>query len=98
VFPTFEVVGPVNGLAVTLNGEGWSFTEDILTGDIYEIDHGAGTVVGTDGANRYDIFDTAPKFFAFPPGLSSVLVVGTNATLDTTITCRYNLAFEVVHG
>jgi len=98
VFPTFEITGPVDGLSVSLDGEGWSFTEDILTGDIYEIDHGAGTVVGIGGVNRYDIFDTAPKFFAFPPGTSSVLVVGTNATLDTSITCRYNLAFEVVHG
>ncbi len=98
VFPTFEVVGPVNGLTVTLNGEGWAFTEDIVTGDIYEISHELGTVAGIGGANRYDILGAAPKFFSFPPGTSTVLVSGTGATLDTTITCNYNLAFEVVHG
>jgi len=98
VFPTFMVVGPVDGLSVTLNGEGWSFTENVATGDIYEIDHEAATVTGIGGVNRYDILDTAPKFFSFPPGNSSVLVIGTNATTDTTITCNYNLAFEVVHG
>jgi len=98
VLPTFEVVGPVAGLSVTLNGEGWSFTESVVTGDIYQINHEAGTVTGIGEVNRYDILSTAPKFFAFPPGTSSVLIVGTGATLDTTITCSYNLAYEVVHG
>ena len=98
VYPTFEIVGPVDGLSISLNGSGWAFIENIVTGDIFTIDHGAGTVTGIGGVNRYDIFDTAPKFFAFPPGLSSVLVVGTNATTDTEIKCTYNLAYEVVHG
>ena len=98
VFPTFEIVGPVNSLTVTLNGQGWAFTEDIVTGDIYQISHELGTVTGIGGANRYDILGAAPKFFSFPPGTSTVLVSGTGATLDTTITCNYNLAFEVVHG
>jgi len=98
VFPSFEVVGPVDGLTITLNGSGWSFTENVTTGDIYTVDHAAGTVTGIGGVNRYDILSTAPKFFSFPPGNSSVLVIGTNSTADTTITCNYNLAFEVVHG
>lgn len=98
VYPTFQITGPVDGLQVTLNGEGWSFTQNIATGDIYTIDHGAGTVTGIGGVNRYDIFGTTPKFFAFPPGTSSVLVIGTNATTDTVIECSYNLAYEVVHG
>ena len=98
VYPTFEVVGPVNGLQVTLNGQGWTFNENVVTGDIFEVDHEAATVTGIGGVNRYDILDTAPKFFAFPPGVSSVLVTGTNADLNTVIRSTYSLAYEVVHG
>jgi len=98
VYPTFIVTGPVDGLQVTLNGEGWAFTENLATGEQFTVDHSAATVVNTAGANRYDILDTSPKFFALQPGTSSILVVGTNATGDTEINASYNLAFEVVHG
>ena len=98
VYPRFEIVGPVNGLEVTLNGQGWTFTENVVTGDIFTVDHEAATVEGIGGVNRYDILDTAPKFFAFPPGTSSVLVTGTSADANTRIDCVYNLAYEVVHG
>ena len=98
VFPRFEVVGPVEDLTVSLNGEGWSFTSPVTTGDIYTVDHEAGTVTGIGDVNRYDILAASPKFFSFPPGVSSALVSGTNATADTVIRCEYNLAYEVVHG
>ena len=98
VFPSFEVVGPVNDLQVTLDGQGWTFTDNVVTGDIYAVNHEDSTVTGIGGVNRYDILDTSPKFFAFPPGVSTVLVTGTNADLNTLIRCTYNLAFEVVHG
>ena len=98
VYPRFEIVGPVNGLEVTLNGQGWTFTENVVTGDIFTVDHEDATVEGIGGVNRYDILDTAPKFFAFPPGTSSVLVTGTSADANTRIDCVYNLAYEVVHG
>jgi phage-related protein len=98
VFPSFEIVGPVDGLQVTLDGQGWTFTENVTTGDIYTVNHEDSTVTGIGGVNRYDILDTSPKFFAFPPGVSTVLVTGTNADLNTLIRCTYNLAFEVVHG
>jgi hypothetical protein len=98
VYPRFDIVGPVNGLQVTLNGQGWTFTEDVTTGDIFTVNHEAATVTGIGDVNRYDILDTAPKFFAFPPGVSSVLVTGTSADANTRIDCVYNLAYEVVHG
>lgn len=98
VYPRFEIVGPVNGLEVSLNGQGWTFTEDVITGDIFTVDHEAATVTGIGEVNRYDILDTSPKFFAFPPGTSSVLVTGTSADANTRIECTYNLAYEVVHG
>ena len=98
VYPTFEVVGPVEGLEVTLAGQGWRFTAPVPTGDIYVVDHEAATVTGIGEVNRYDILGVSPKFFAFPPGVSTVLVTGTNADLNTLVRCTYNLAFEVVHG
>ena len=98
VYPRFEIVGPVNGLEVSLNGQGWRFTENVVTGDIFTVDHETAVVEGIGGVNRYDILDTAPKFFAFPPGTSSVLVTGTNADANTRVDCTYNLAYEVVHG
>jgi hypothetical protein len=98
VYPRFEIVGPVNGLQVSLNGEGWTFTDNVTTGDIFVVDHEDATVTGIGGVNRYDILDTAPKFFAFPPGVSSALVTGTSADANTRIDCVYNLAYEVVHG
>ena len=98
VYPSFQVTGPVDGLEVLLNDQGWSFTENVTTGDIFTVDHDTATVTGIGGVNRYDILDTAPKFFAFPPGTSTVLVTGTNATADTVIECTYSLAYEVVHG
>lgn len=98
VYPTFQVTGPVDSLVVTLNNEGWSFNTGVLTGEIYTVNHETSTVVDTSNANRYDILDTSPKFFSLPPGTSSVLITGTGATSDTSITLEYNLAFEVVHG
>jgi len=98
VYPTFTITGPVDGLQITLNGEGWSFTENLATGEQFVVDHSAGTVVNTANVNRYDILATSPKFFALQPGTSSILVIGTNATADTAITAEYNLAYEVVHG
>lgn len=98
VYPTFTITGPVNGLQVTLNGEGWSFTENLVTGEQFVVNHSLGTVVNTAGSNRYDILSTSPKFFALQPGVSSILVIGTAATADTAITAEYNLAYEVVHG
>lgn len=98
VYPSFIVTGPVDGLIVTLNGEGWSFTENVTSGEQFTVDHDTSTVVDVGGANRYDILGTSPKFFAIPPGTSGLLVEGTNTNADTTVVLEYNLAFEVVHG
>lgn len=98
VYPSFSIQGPVEGLTVTLNGEGWGFTETVPAGEVYAVDHEAGTVVNSAGGNIYNILDTSPKFFALPPGVSNVLVIGTNSTPDTEITLEYQLAYEVVHG
>ena len=98
VYPSFIVTGPVSDLEVTLNGQGWKFTESVATGEQFTVDHDTATVVNTAGVNRYDILDSTPKFFSIPPGTSGLLVNGTGTDANTTITLQYNLAFEVVHG
>lgn len=98
MFPTFEVVGPVDNLQVSLNGQGWSFNTSMAEGDIVVVDHENATVTGIGGVNRYTILNASPKFFSFAPGSLDVLVSGTGANLNTTITCNYQLRFEVVHG
>jgi len=98
MFPTFQVVGPVDDLQVSLNGEGWSFNTLIDEGDIVTVDHENATVTGIGGVNRYNILNSSPKLFALPPGNSSILVSGISANLNTAITCNYQLRYEVVHS
>lgn len=98
IYPTFVVTGPVTDLQVTLLGQGWSFTETVGAGEQFVVNHENATVVNTAGVNRYDILDASPKFFAIPPGVSGLLVLGTGATADTSVELTYNLAYEVVHG
>lgn len=98
VYPVIRVAGPVTGLQVSLDGQGWSFTEVVESGEVYRVDHENATVEDAAEANRYDILATSPKFFALPPGTSAILIAGTNADANTQITVEYNLAFEVVHG
>jgi hypothetical protein len=98
VYPTFVVTGPVTNLEVTLNGQGWKFTETVGAGEQFVVNHETATVVNTAGVNRYDILDSLPKFFQIEPGTSGLLVLGTGTTADTSVELTYNLAFEVVHG
>lgn len=98
IYPVIRVAGPVEGLTVTLGGQGWAFTETVAEGEVYRVDHETATVEDAAGANRYDILATAPKFFTLPPGTTAILIAGTGANANTQITVEYNLAYEVVHG
>ena len=98
VFPVYEVAGPITGLTVSNGTESWGFDVTIEEGDAVEVDTEAGTVLGIDGVNRYSILAPAPKLFAFPPGQTTITVEGTETNLNTRVTCRYNLRYEVVHG
>lgn len=98
IYPSIRVAGPVSGLSVTLNGQGWSFTEDVAEGEVFLVNHETATVEDAAEQNRYDILATSPKFFTLPPGTSAILIAGTGANANTQITVEYNLAYEVVHG
>lgn len=98
VYPVYEVAGPITGLTVSNGTESWGFDVTIEEGDAVEVDTEAGTVLGIDGVNRYSILAPAPKLFSFPPGQTTITVEGTETNLNTRVTCRYNLRYEVVHG
>lgn len=98
VYPVYEVSGPITGLTVSNGVESWGFNVTVDVGDTVEVDTEAGTVTGTGGVNLYAILNSAPKLFSFPPGETTVTVEGTSTNLNTRITCRYQLRYEVVHG
>lgn len=98
VYPIYEVAGPITGLTVSNGTDSWGFNTTIAEGDAVEVDTEAGTVTGIDGANLYSILSPAPKLFFFPPGETTITIEGTSTNLNTRVTCRYNLRYEVVHG
>lgn len=98
VYPIYEVAGPITGLTVSNGTDSWGFNTTIAEGDAVEVDTEAGTVTGVDGANLYSILSPAPKLFFFPPGETTITIEGTSTNLNTRVTCRYNLRYEVVHG
>lgn len=98
VYPIYEVAGPITDLIVSNGTESWGFDVTIAEGDLVEVDTDAGTVVGIDGTNRYNILAPAPKLFTFPPGETTITVEGVDTNLNTRVTCRYALRYEVVHG
>jgi len=98
VFPVYEVAGPITDLIVSNGTESWGFNVTIAEGDAVEVDTEAGTVTGIDGVNLYSILNPAPKLFSFPPGQTTITVEGIDTNLNTRVTCRYALRYEVVHG
>jgi len=98
VFPVYEVAGPITDLVVSNGTESWGFNVTIAEGDAVEVDTEAGTVTGIDGVNLYSILNPAPKLFSFPPGQTTITVEGIDTNLNTRVTCRYALRYEVVHG
>tara|TARA_R110002126_G_scaffold118298_2_gene258295 strand:- start:378 stop:1229 length:852 start_codon:yes stop_codon:yes gene_type:complete len=98
VFPVYEVAGPITALSVSNGTDSWGFNTTIAEGDLVEVDTEAGTVTGTGGTNLYSILNPAPKLFSFPPGQTTITIEGTSTNLNTRVTCRYNLRYEVVHG
>ena len=98
VYPVYEVSGPITGLTVSNGTDSWGFNITVDEGETYEVDTEAGTVSSISGENLYNILNPAPKLFSFPPGETTITVEGTSTNLNTRITCRYALRYEVVHG
>ncbi|ANC31426.1 phage tail domain-containing protein [Isoptericola dokdonensis] len=85
-YPTITVTGPGDHLVATSpSGETISWDGSLVAGEKLIIDHSAGTVVDGTGANRYSELGTAPRFWALPPGKSTVSVALANASPGTIV-------------
>jgi hypothetical protein len=97
VFPTWIIEGPIAELEISSDSQSFGFNRTIVSGEIITVDTELGTVVNQDGDNLYSILNSAPKFFPFAPGNTTVQVNGAETNEETIIRCNYALRFEVVH-
>lgn len=98
VYPVYEIVGPVEDLVISNGSQSFGFNSPVAEGDIISVDTENGTVTGLGGVNKYSILNASPKLFPFQPGISSILVTGSNTNANTSVTAEYNLRYEVVHN
>jgi hypothetical protein len=84
-FPTFVVTGPATEVTISLEGEGFTYLDEIDEGDTLTVSNSDGTVVDGDGVNVYSGLGPAPKFFSVPPGVSSLTLQAVGAGVDTLI-------------
>lgn len=96
-YPTWTITGPLDELAISIDGLSFSFADPIDAGEVITVDTYAGTVTDALGVNRYAMLNAAPKLFSFPPGVNAVFVTGTGATSATRIVATYPLRYEVIH-
>jgi hypothetical protein len=97
IYPTYRIIGPVTGLEIRSNGQGFTFADPVADGEIIFVETETGAVYDQDNLNRYNILGPAPKLFRIPVGESSLQISGTDVTEDTRIDIYYQLRFEVVH-
>lgn len=96
-YPVWKVYGPLSNLTVTSGTVGFTYSGTVNAGEVLTIDTATGTVVDGLGVNKYANLASAPKFFALPPGTTSINVNGTGATASTVISCTYYPRREVLH-
>lgn len=73
-YPIWTIYGPGNTviLASGTSGDSLTWTGTLAIGDRLVVDMKAGTIVNGAGANQYALLSTAPRFWALPPGLSTI--------------------------
>ena len=98
VYPEYLISGPVTDLVISNGTQSFGFNATIDEGVTIAVNTEDGTVLDSGDSNRYDLLLPSPKLFPFPPGVSSILVTGTNTNINTNIVCEYNLRYEVVHN
>lgn len=77
-FPTWEIQGPGSNIVATgPNGETWQWNGSLLLGQTLFIDSRTATAIDNLGASRYDDFDTSPRFWLVPPGITSASITMT---------------------
>ncbi|ATI18641.1 minor tail protein [Streptomyces phage Amethyst] len=89
-YPVWEVRGPGDHFTATSpNGEVLKWNGTLAAGEKLIIDTKKGTVQDGTGANRYDLLDTAPRFWTVEPGESTAGAALLNTTSASQITCSW---------
>lgn len=96
-FPIWTITGPVKELVITNGVLSFSFNREIFPGETLTVNTETGTVVNSLGQNQYSLLNPAPKLFPLQPGVTNLIIQGTDSSPDTRIICRYSPRFEVVH-
>ncbi|ATI18803.1 minor tail protein [Streptomyces phage Diane] len=89
-YPVWEVRGPGDTfIATSPRGEVLRWDGALASGEKLIIDTKKGTVQDGTGANRYDLLDTAPRFWTVEPGESTAGASLLNTTSASQITCSW---------
>ncbi|MFJ3775221.1 phage distal tail protein [Streptomyces sp. NPDC090075] len=89
-YPVWDVTGPGDHFVATSpTGETLKWTGTLTAGQKLTIDTRKGTVVDQSGTNRYDLLDTAPRFWTVQPGESTAVASLLNTTTASRITCSF---------
>jgi hypothetical protein len=89
-YPVWEVTGPGDHFVATSStGETLKWNGTLTAGQKLTVDTRKGTVVDQSGANRYDLLDTAPRFWTVRPGTSTAVASLLNTTTASRITCSW---------
>lgn len=89
-YPVWEVRGPGDHFVATSpSGETLKWNGNLTAGQKLIVDTRKGTVKDGTGANRYDLLDTAPRFWTVQPGESTATASLLNTTSASQITCSW---------
>ncbi|WJN62563.1 Dit-like tail protein [Streptomyces phage phiScoe1] len=89
-YPVWEVRGPGDHFVATSpTGETLKWNGTLTASQKLIIDTRKGTVQDGTGANRYDLLDTAPRFWTVQPGVSTATASLLNTTSASQITCSW---------
>jgi hypothetical protein len=89
-YPVWEVRGPGDTFVATSpSGETLKWNGTLAAGQKLIVDTRKGTVQDETGTNRYDLLDTAPRFWTVQPGSSTATASLLNTTSASQITCSW---------
>jgi hypothetical protein len=89
-YPVWEVRGPGDHFVATSpSGETLKWNGTLTAEQKLIVDTRKGTVKDGTGANRYDLLDTAPRFWTVQPGESTATASLLNTTSVSQITCSW---------
>lgn len=97
-YPVWNLEGKSTLTSISLNGVGFTYTENMATGTGKRtINTRTASVVDSSNTNLYANLGTAPKLFAIPPGSSTISVTIAGADSTTRLSGYFQPRREVLH-